>query len=76
MSWVQQNLEWLVGFLIVGIIVLFFFPLLLGWQLNKEEEKNIYDRIFASKLTVFFKSVFKINEKEISYENFIKLAQS
>ena len=40
MSWVQQNLEWLVGFLIVGIIVLFFFPLLLGWQLNKEEEKN------------------------------------
>ena len=43
---------------------------------NKEEEKNIYDRIFASKLTVFFKSVFKINEKEISYENFIKLAQS
>ena len=43
---------------------------------NKEEEKNIYDRIFASKLTVFFKSAFKINEKEISYENFIKLAQS
>ena len=41
MSWVQQNLEWLVGFLIVGIIVLFFFPLLLGWQLNKEEEKMI-----------------------------------
>ena len=43
---------------------------------NKEEEKNIYDRIFASKLTVFFKSAFKINEKEISYKNFIKLAQS
>ena len=43
---------------------------------NKEEEKNIYDRIFAAKLTVFFKSAFKINEKEISYENFIKLAQS
>lgn len=43
---------------------------------KKEEEKNIYDRIFASKLTVFFKSAFKINEKEISYENFIKLAQS
>ena len=43
---------------------------------KKEEEKNIYDRIFASKLTVFFKSAFKINEKEISYENFMKLAQS
>lgn len=43
---------------------------------NKEEEKNIYDRIFASKLTVFFKSAFKINEIEISYEKFIKLSQS
>ena len=43
---------------------------------NKEEEKKIYDRIFASKLTFFFKSAFKINDKEISYENFIKLAQS
>jgi len=43
---------------------------------NKEEEKNVYDRIFASKLTVFFKSAFKINDKEISYENFIKLAQT
>tara|TARA_B100001057_G_scaffold251408_1_gene251664 strand:+ start:163 stop:291 length:129 start_codon:yes stop_codon:yes gene_type:complete len=40
MSWVQQNLEWLVGLLIVGIIILFFFPLLLGWQLKKEEKTN------------------------------------
>jgi len=40
MSWVQQNLEWLVGLLIVGIIILFFFPLLLGWQLKKEEKIN------------------------------------
>lgn len=43
---------------------------------NKEEEKNVYDRIFASKLKVFFKSAFKINDKEISYENFLKLAQT
>jgi len=43
---------------------------------NKEEEKNIYDRVFASKMTAFFKESFKMNEKEISYEDFIKLAQA
>ena len=43
---------------------------------NKEEEKNIYDRVFASKMTTFFKEAFKMNEKEISYEDFIKLAQA
>ena len=42
---------------------------------NKEEEKNIYDRVFASKMTDFFKEAFKMKEKEISYEDFIKLAQ-
>ena len=43
---------------------------------NKEEEKNIYDRIFATKMTAFFKESFKMNEKEISYEDFVKLAQA
>ena len=42
---------------------------------NKEEEKNIYDRVFAAKLTDFFKSAFIMNEKEISYRNFQKLTQ-
>jgi hypothetical protein len=40
MSWIQQNLEWAVGLLLVGIIVLFFFPLLLGYQLKEEEEDS------------------------------------
>lgn len=43
---------------------------------NKDEEKNIYDRVFASKMTAFFKESFKMNEKEISYEDFVKLAQA
>ncbi len=43
---------------------------------NKEEEKNIYDRAFASKMTLFFKESFKMNEKEISYEDFTKLVQA
>tara|TARA_B110000977_G_C11082778_1_gene493464 strand:- start:113 stop:1459 length:1347 start_codon:yes stop_codon:yes gene_type:complete len=43
---------------------------------NKEEEKNIYDRAFASKMTAFFKENFKMNPKEISYEEFAKLGQA
>jgi len=43
---------------------------------NKDEEKNIYDRLFSSKMTDHFKSSFKVKEKEISYEDFVKLAQA
>jgi len=43
---------------------------------NKEEEKKIYDRAFASKMTAFFKESFKMNEKEISYKEFIKFTQA
>ena len=43
---------------------------------NKKEEKNIYDRAFASKMTAFFKENFKMNPKEISYEEFAKLGQA
>ena len=43
---------------------------------NKEEEKKIYDRVFSSKITSFFKESFKIIEKEISYKDFIKLGQT
>jgi trigger factor len=42
---------------------------------NKDEEKNIYDRAFAAKMTSFFKETFKMNEKEISYQDFMKMAQ-
>ncbi|MAZ31386.1 MAG: trigger factor [Flavobacteriales bacterium] len=42
---------------------------------NKDEEKNIYDRVFASKLTVFFKENFKMNLKEISHKDFVKQNQ-
>ena len=42
---------------------------------NKEEEKKIYDRAFASKMTAFFKESFNMNEKEISYKEFMKFTQ-
>tara|TARA_Y100001970_G_C14220447_1_gene852321 strand:+ start:1399 stop:1521 length:123 start_codon:yes stop_codon:yes gene_type:complete len=37
MTWLQSHLEWAVGLLLVGIIILFFFPILLGWQLKEED---------------------------------------
>jgi hypothetical protein len=37
MTWLQNHLEWAVGLLLVGIIILFFFPILLGWQLKEED---------------------------------------
>ncbi len=43
---------------------------------NKEEEKNVYDRVFASKMTAFFKEAFKLEEKEISYDDFTKMMQA
>ena len=42
---------------------------------NKDEEKNVYDRVFASKLTVFLKENFKMNLKHISHEDFVKQNQ-
>ena len=34
------NLEWAVGLLVIGCIILFFFPILLGWQLKKDAQKE------------------------------------
>ena len=42
---------------------------------NKEEEKNIYDRAFASKMTSFFKDTLALNLKDIYYGDFKRLAQ-
>ncbi|SVC38720.1 uncharacterized protein METZ01_LOCUS291574 [marine metagenome] len=39
LEWLMQHLEWAVGLLLIGCIILFFFPILLGWQL-KQYEKN------------------------------------
>lgn len=41
---------------------------------NKEEANRIYDMLAENKLTTFFKQTVKLNEKEISYEDFVKLA--
>ena len=40
LEWLMTNLEWAVGLLVFGCIILFFFPVLLGWQLKKDVNKE------------------------------------
>ena len=39
LEWLMQHLEWAVALLLVGSIILFFFPILLGWQLRQDDKK-------------------------------------
>jgi hypothetical protein len=43
LEWLMRNLEWAVGLLVVGCIILFFFPILLGWQLKQDENEEKLD---------------------------------
>ena len=40
---------------------------------NKEEIKNVYDRLIDDKLMNLFKSTFNFKDKDISYDEFVKL---
>jgi trigger factor len=41
---------------------------------NREEANRIYDMMAENKLTQYFKETVKLNEKEVSYEEFTELA--
>jgi trigger factor len=41
---------------------------------NKEESARVYDMIAEVKLTDFFKSTVKLNEKMVSYDEFVEIA--
>ncbi len=43
---------------------------------NQEEAGRIYDMLAEQKLTTFFKETVKLSEKEVSYDDFVKLAQA
>ncbi len=43
---------------------------------NREEATRVYDMLAEQKLTNYFKSTVKLNEKEISYDDFIALASN
>jgi len=40
---------------------------------NKEETNKIYDQLFDEKIKEVFKSKLKLNKKEVSYDDFIKI---
>lgn len=41
---------------------------------NEEEARNIYMMMYDNKLMTLYKNTFKLKEKEISYDDFVKLA--
>ena len=41
---------------------------------NEEEARNLYMMMYDMKLTDLYKSTLKLKEKEVSYEDFVKLA--
>ena len=41
---------------------------------NQEEANRVYDMLAEQKLTAFFKESVKLNEKEVSYDEFVELA--
>ena len=40
LDWLMKNLEWAVGLLAVGCIVLFLFPIFLGYDLKKKADQK------------------------------------
>ena len=41
---------------------------------NEEERKKVYDQIFDQRTLVVYKENFKLKEKSITYDDFVKLA--
>ena len=41
---------------------------------NEEEARKIYDSLYDQKVLNFLKNTIKVNEKEISYDDFAKIA--
>ncbi|GAB5416203.1 MAG: trigger factor [Crocinitomicaceae bacterium] len=42
---------------------------------NRDEANKVYDMLAERKLTTYFKETVKLNEKEVSYDEFTELAQ-
>lgn len=51
-------------------------PIVDSMMQNKEQTKQIYDQLFDEKLAKTIKEKVNLNEKEVSYDEFIKIAQS
>ena len=40
---------------------------------NEEEARRINDQVYNAKLLTYYKESFKVDEKEVTYDEFIKL---
>ena len=40
LMWLMENLNWIILFLSVSVIILFLFPVILGYDLYDKNEKN------------------------------------
>ena len=48
---------------------------IIGNILKKDDEKKkVYDQLYDVKTLKIYKEIFKLNEKAISYDDFVKLA--
>ena len=41
---------------------------------NEDERKKISNQLFDEKTLIIYKDLFKLNQKSISYDDFVKLA--
>jgi trigger factor len=51
-------------------------PIVDSMMQNKEQTKQIYDQLFDEKISKAIKENVNLNEKDVSYEEFIKMAQA
>ena len=40
LQWLMSNLEWIIFFLAISTLILFFFPVILGYDLYKKDKKR------------------------------------
>jgi len=50
-------------------------PIVQSMMQNDDQTKQIYDQLYDEKLSKVIKETAKINEKEVSYDEFVKMAQ-
>ena len=74
LEWLMTNLEWAVGLLVVGCVILFFFPVLLGWQLKKDAEKDVNARHEAQSRAA--KKAYTLREEEEEAARALETAQA
>ena len=69
LEWLMKNLEWAVGLLVVGCLVLFLFPIFLGYDLKKKADNQKLIKIIEKSNDIRLMSV---DEYKIYIDDYIK----